>query len=493
MSIELKKTVVDIGLRRELFVDDWLIENMHGLSLKLHSPVKREVALRFDAPWEGSTSGGDTVGVIKDEDRYRMYYRGSEHHYGPYHAFICYAESSDGITWTKPSLGTFEVEGSTGNNIIWTGYGTEAFSAFKDGNPDVPEDERYKALAGADMEGPSPIYLASADAIHWRQIGEEPVIFPYETCDETGDTSDIPSFWDAEQGQYVAYFRGWRTSRSTLTPCQDDPDPFAGNWMEGAHWGGGFRQVLRSTSPDFINWTAPRFIDFGETPLEQLYTSGAAPYFLAPHIYLGFPGRDVLERKKLKGHPEQGVFDTVFMSSRDGVHWDRRFMEAFIRPDLDPKNWTAHSVMPAWGVVQTGPDELSMYYAEHYGLPTARLSRATLRTDGFVSVHADYGGGEFVTRPITFQGGRLIINYSTSAVGSVKVEIQDANGRPVPGYTLGNSPEIYGDETEHEVAWTGGPFLGDLASALRARGLNRPARLKFVMKDADLYSLRFSA
>ena len=158
-------------------------------------------------------------------------------------------------------------------------------------------------------------------------------------------------------------------------------------------------------------------------------------------------------------------------------------MEAFIRPGRDRLNWTQRSNMPAWGVVPTGPDEISIYFSENYDHPTGRMRRARLRTDGFVSVHADYRGGELVTRPLVFRGGALILNYATSAVGSVQVEIQDGDGRPVPGHALADSAEIYGDEIEHAVAWKGGSDLARLSG--------RPVRLRFVMKDADLYSLRF--
>ena len=139
--------------------------------------------------------------------------------------------------------------------------------------------------------------------------------------------------------------------------------------------------------------------------------------------------------------------------------------------------------MPAWGIVPNGPAEISLYYSQNYDHPTSRLRRAKLRTDGFVSVHAGYSGGEFVTRPIVFDGTKLIVNYATSAVGSVKVEIQDVAGMPRNGYTISDSRELYGDEIESIIEWKDGhdldPFRG------------KPVRLKFVMKDADVYSIQF--
>ena len=460
---------VDIGKRVEPFVDDWLIEEMDGVKLELHHPAPREIALRFDAPWEGATSYYPSV--VKD-DRYRLYYRASGY---TTRQVMCYAESDDGINWNRPSLGIEEFEGSTENNIFWAGERTDRssdsshnLSVFKDSNPDAAREEQYKGLGGG-------VYaLSSGDSINWRKVRDEPVMSPYEKCEAPNDYIS-GGFWDTVEGQYVAYLRGWRSSRSTVRQC-DEPGPPYGNR-------GKLRQVLRSTSPDFVNWSEPRFVDFGDSPLEHFYTFGATPYFRAPHVFLAFPMRFLPKRKKMEDHKWSGVSDTVLLSSRDGVHWDRRFMEGFIPPGRDPNNWTQRSNMTGCGIVPTGPDEISLYYIEHYRHPTCRLRRATLRTDGFVSVRADYGGGTFVTRPLTFGERELVINYSTSAASSIKVEIRDTDGQPIPGRTFEDSEEIYGDEIDHAVRWTEGRDPGGL--------VGHTVRLAFAMKDADLYSIRF--
>jgi hypothetical protein len=115
---------------------------------------------------------------------------------------------------------------------------------------------------------------------------------------------------------------------------------------------------------------------------------------------------------------------------------------------------------------------------------TTPFRRFTLRLDGFASVHAGADPGELITRPLRFAGKELVVNYSTSAGGSVRVEIQDAAGMPIPGYVLDDCPEIIGDEIERKVRWKGGSDVGSLAG--------RPVRLRFLMRDADLYSLRFT-
>ena len=136
------------------------------------------------------------------------------------------------------------------------------------------------------------------------------------------------------------------------------------------------------------------------------------------------------------------------------------------------------------GVLQTSPTELSLYGKENSALPTQRIRRYSLRTDGFVSVNAGYAGGELVTNPFTFDGGELELNYSTSAVGTVKVELQDGDGNPQEGFSLDDCPDIFGDEIGGVVHWGRGPDVSSLAG--------RPVRLRFWLKDADLYAFKFN-
>ncbi|MCX6374748.1 MAG: hypothetical protein NTU88_01695 [Armatimonadetes bacterium] len=139
--------------------------------------------------------------------------------------------------------------------------------------------------------------------------------------------------------------------------------------------------------------------------------------------------------------------------------------------------------MAAWGILELKPGEISIYYSQHYRHPTNGIVRTTIRTDGFVSVHAGSKAGEMVTKPLTFEGKELVINYSTSAVGGVQVEIQDAEGKPVSGFALDDCPVIYGDEIERVVKWKSGSDVSSLAG--------KPIRLRFRMTDGDLYSMRF--
>ena len=442
----------NIGSRLELFVDDWLIERMDGVALKLHHPVPREVAVELDRPWGGTESFDPHV--VLDNGHYKMWYLGR----APDPECACYAESDDGVHWRRPSLGICDFEGSKDNNVVFRGDTAMGASIFRDGNPETPDSERYKALGrGLTPDGaPTLRGLVSPDGIHWTAVKPDLTVAAPEERWQAGDTHQSV-FWDPALGQYVACLRG------SLPP--------------------GFRSIRRSVSSDFRSWSAPELIDLGDSPPEHLYTNACTPYFRAPHIKLMFPLRFVPDRKVDEDWDVDAIADTVLMTSRDGIHWDRRFMEAFLRPGLDSENWTDRNTYIGAGVVPTGPGEISVYFVEHHRHPSARLRRGALRTDGFVSVNGPYSGGELVTRPLTFDGGELVLNYATSAAGSVRVEIQDAEGQALDGYQLSESAEMFGDEIDAVVSWRGGADVSALAG--------RPDRIRFAMKDADLYSLRF--
>jgi hypothetical protein len=448
-AAESAKDAGAIGSRVEMFVDDWLMDSTltrGEVSLQMHAPVKREIVLVTDKPWEGPDSAYFTV--FQDGAIVRLYYRGMvPGDDTSTNQVTCYAESTNGIHFTRPNLGLVEFQGSKSNNIIYQGVEAHNFAPFRDGNPAAKPEERYRALAGSSGK----LYaFVSPDGIHWKKLQPEPVM-----TKGAFDSLNL-SFWDERTQNYRCFSR----------------------YMDG-----GVRAIQSCTSTNFIQWTDPmpnRYAD--GTPKEHLYTNGTRPCPGAPHIYLAFPKRFVPERKKFADYTKPGVSDAVFMSSRDGMNWDRTFLEAWVRPGHDDRNWTQRSNMPAWGIVQLDPAEFSLYISEHYEWPDHRLRRLTVRRHGFASVHAGARGGEFTTRPVTFTGRNLILNYATSAAGAIQVEVQDEQGKPIEGRTLADMPALFGDELDAVVRWTSGDDLSGL--------IGKSVRFRFVLRDADLFALR---
>jgi hypothetical protein len=467
VAVLLHAQVIELGSRRELFVDRALIERMRGVELRLAQPREAGPVLRLDAPWEGPFSGYFTV--IQDGELYRLYYRGlpAAGPDGNAREVTCYAESRDGIHWIKPKLGLFVVGGTRENNVILAGQPpfSHNFAPFLDARPGVAPDQRYKALAGTSSSGLHA--FVSADGIRWRRLRAEAVI---PAPDRAAFDSQNVAFWSASEGCYVCYFRSWKR---------------VGNVN--------YRWISRTTSRDFLHWDPPVEMDFGDAPPEHLYTNQTSPYFRAPHLYLGLAARFVPGRRVLTPEQAQAIgvdpryagdcSDAVLLVSRGGNNYQRTFLEAFVRPGPGASNWVSRTNYPARNIVPTGPQEMSFYVARHYGQPTAHLSRYVLGLDRIASLHAGYQGGEAWTRPLRFQGRELELNYSTSAAGMLRIEITDAEGKPLPGYSLEESAEIVGDEFEGTARWRSGSDVSKLAG--------RIVRLHLVLKDADLYALRF--
>jgi hypothetical protein len=480
---------LELGGRRELFVDQTLAERIEGkAALKLHHPAPREIALTFDEPWEGNASGYATV--FQDGDLYRMYYRGHRYAFDPpplrqaQSEVVCYAESRDGIHWVKPNLGLFDWpptrnnDGTKHNNILWRGGAeTHNFAPFKDTNPICPAEQRYKAVGGT-VTSRGLLALQSADGIHWSRISDTPVI------SKGAFDSHNTAFWDDQRKRYTMYVRFFSDGQFK-----------------------GLRSIGMAHSTDFLNWTDPVGLSYPDSPPQQMYTNQIGPYHRAPHILFGFPTRYVarplsrhvqsldpvdLRGKLIAADRRVGtdLTDGVFMSSRDGQTF-HRWDEAFLRPGPQGEGrWIYGDNYQSYGLFETKaetpglPNEISMHFDEGaWRDGQRRLRRYTIRLDGFVSLSAPLAGGELTTVPLTFQGKRLSINYATSAAGSLRVEIQDAAGQPIPGFTLGEADELFGDSVDQHVFWKHGDDVGRLAG--------QPVRLRFVLHDADVFAFQF--
>jgi hypothetical protein len=451
---------INIVSRRELFVDDFLIERMPGATLKPHKPEAKDVALVCDAPWEGNTSA--YYAIFRDGDRFRAYYRGS--HFdektkkAPHREVACYAESKDGITWTKPKLGVCEFDGSKENNIVWTGDGSHNFTPFKDAHPTCARDARFKALAGGFtlVNGKKKSCLnalKSEDGVRWTMLKEAVITAG------AFDSQNL-AFWDSVRREYRAY---WRI--------------FTAGYTDERGWKpSGVRAIRTATSKDFIHWENQADLKYVDSPPEHLYTNAVMPYFRAPHLFVAFPTRF---------QPKTQQVEPVFMTSRDGALF-RRWPEELI-PITAPKDRDGNrSNYMTWGLLQlpSHDRELSVYATEaYYAGPASRVRRFTFRTDGFVSVHAP-GKAELLTKPLRFAGKALELNCRTAGNGSLLVEIQDAAGKPLSKFALSDCQPMTGDDIAHIVKWKAGSSVSALAG--------KPVRLRFVLEDADLFSLKFN-
>jgi hypothetical protein len=456
----------NIAGKREIFVDRHLIASMDGMRLVAKDPVDEGEVFAFDRPWEGAFSGYATV--LQDQGLLRMYYRGlpDAGRDGSSLEVTCYAESKDGVHWIKPDLDLFPLPDHPLNNIILTGEAPAShnFCPFIDTHPDAHSRQRYKALAGISSSGL--LAFVSEDGIRWTKLMDAPVFKPEGWV---LDSQNVP-FWSEAESKYVLYYRS------------------AVN---------GVRSIARATSSNFTHWETEGQMIYSDTrttePSHHLYTNQTQPYFRAPHIYLAtaarfLPGRKVLtdeQAEAIQVHPKyfNDTSDSVLMSSRGGLEYDRTFLSALIRPGIGAKNWVSRSNYPALGLAQTGGASMSLFVNQDYGQPSAHMHRYGFRLDGLSCLSAGYEEGEWVSHPLQWNGDRLYFNFSTSAAGYIKVELEHANGVPIAGYTLHDATELIGNEIERVYRWAKGEVI--------ELDRSQPIRLRVRMKDAELYALRF--
>lgn len=462
---------IEIGTRREVCWDEFLMEEQQGVSVRMHQPEYRGVVFTCDKPWEGNVSG--YFQVFRDHNRIRLYYRGSHlecdsdgHLIAEHPTYFCYAESMDGKTFTRMETGLEGIPEPKGHNIFFAQSEDNLF-VFRDLCPTCPEEERYKGLMSD--HGPVLVYCKSRDGIHFEKV------CALDIDDGMYDSMNI-AFWDPNTQQYYLYYRGFH---------------------------GEIRDVRVRTSRDFVHWGPPQQLDFGpDTEDYALYTNQIKPYYRADHIFLGIPTRyaerreDAVNFKYLPdrknrinqvknwGRSGTAMTDCVLMTSRDGKRF-RRTDEVFLSAGIERDcNWYYGDGYVAWGMLETegdregAPHEISLYMGCDYRVNPVKLCRYALRLDGFFSWHCDFKPGYVLTRPIIFRGAELSVNFSTSALGYVRILLCDEDGNPLPGYDSGR---LFGDSTDRPVEFQ--RSLEELSG--------KPVRIRFEMKDAELYSFCF--
>jgi len=487
--------MINLGTRRECFFDDYLIDiQKTTASAVIHKARAEEITQYFNAPWE--TGGIAFLHFFYDEDisKYRLYYDGrekkeitKENTHGEI-IRICYAESEDGITWTKPKLALREFAGYKDNNIILDLTDApyfDNFYVFKDNNPKCNPEEKYKAVS----EYNHCLYsYISEDGINFKR---------HKLITDEGSFDSLnTAMWDEDAKIYRCYFRSFHVPGDF-----EGKDPFDRRPLEvdPEERNLRIRDIRYIESKDFENWSEQKKLRFNGKE-ESMYTNCIGKYYRAPHILLGFPSRYIqrpawsgayenlcskeYRKEIMKRHNRYGlaITDCIFITSRDGVNFTK-YDEAFMTPGAERDNsWYYGDCYPAVGFILTdskyGEDsdkEISMFCAEgKFGCRNA-IRRYTIRQDGFRSYHA--GGEEktLITKPFIFEGDSLYANIKTSAAGYIYFEISDMEGHTV------RSCEMFGDSIDKRIS-----FEGDLSLFS-----GKEVVMTLKMYDSDIYSIKF--
>ena len=469
---------LDLGSQRQLFLDDYIVERIDGLKRTMHQPAKRGAVIKPDQEWEVSLQTRCAPAWDEQRKVFKLWMITSTN--VPGLAGTSYAESKDGIHWIKPVLRQRTINGSRENNFIavvdgdeWPANGIENVVY----DPDDPDrDRRFKGFYGVSNRRP----MVSPDGIHWKLLNAK--VLP------SSDESNLS--YDRKHKTFIATLkRGGPFGRSH------------GIW----------------TSQDFVNWKDSGVLFHADQAdqrlaakniaarlanraLQQPVENNPADYnadiynlgiFCYEGIYIGMPA--VYHATGKSGNNTDGFHLIQLACSRDLRTWKRLgARQPFIGPSpAKPGNFDRTQLLPPSAPVDRG-DELWFYYTgikyraspEDADAKMGAVHLAVLRRDGFVSLDAGENRGQLVTKPFICSGDQLLLNVVVRDGGHVKVEVLDANHKPLPGLRLKDCVPLKADGVNQVVSWNSDADLRQPA--------DKPVLLRIELKDADLYAIQFT-
>lgn len=489
-------TSVNIGANKQFLADDLIIDTSRssGISRAVVPLQKHGSPVLSPIP---STEGNYLVPLIappriNGDGSLTLWYRGAN-------TYV--ANSVDGITWTRPNLGLVTFQGSTQNNIIkkdrttvtnsdgtTSGLNNPESIVYDPNEPDP--NRRYSATSHywktGGMKTCNMTVLFSADGLSWKFSTPLPAIAGVPGTQSIGEDHFLFGKDSAYPGKTIGYFR----------PYYPEPNSYGG-------FTGISRMIARVTSDDGgVTWGAfpPQ-----NTWLKRDAADGNREFYYMTVLktdgfYWGFLHRlqvdpGYFDVYQVGATGSDNTSDMELMFSRDGIVWNR--FDAQGRPAFLPRgsetDWDSREIWAGVPVEVSG--KLHFYYAgsnvrhtiEEYGTlggnRRGQIGLATMKKDRFVAMRAGAAIATFTTRPVVFSGTGLSVNYLAQAGGSLTIEIQDAYGNPLSGFTQAEFTPVSGDVMSHNTSWTSGRSLSSLAGT--------PIRIKFILKNADLYTFQF--
>jgi len=458
--VDMSDWPVKIDCSHQLFVDDYLLASIKNIKRTVHQATKfsGNPIMTDHTPVDGAGPIFPIVQRDQQTGRFRMWYAGRITYTLPNGTSVrfpaLYAESDDGVAWTKPGLGVFEFNGSRANNIV--------IPAGNLWGIHVDEDEpnpkrRYKGIVWHEPKYvPREGYFlyTSPDGIRWTRETEEPIALSLNgyTMPQTG-VGDTSLFrWDRHLAKYVGDVKFVLPGKMRVRGLME--------------------------SDDLIHWSRPRMtvypdsLDDADT---QIYAQNS---FCYESMWLAF--LRVMHTERTKGYKQTTVELTA---SRDGRHWYRVGNREEIIPLGSESEWDTDYHDPLWEPVLVD-DQLWIYYRSgklrrneprRYDLGLAKLRR-----DGFVSLDAGQQNGTVLTRPLSFAGKNLFVNADVRDGGYIKVTMLTRGQQPIGGYSTDDSMAITEGSVKVPVRWQN-------ATQLKVQP-GHHTRIRFELKNARLYS-----
>lgn len=445
--------VIPIDLGRQLFVDDFLIQET-TLTRTFHQPVAHNATpvLRPETDWEkeGKTPMAmvfsDGVWYDPTDKLFKMWYMGG------YVRSVCLALSEDGIKWTRPKLDVHK-----GTNIVHLGT-RDSTTVWLD--PDDDAKRRFKLFRSHSDGGKWGLSVHfSEDGMHWSDrvlrtgtVGDRTTVF----------YNPFRKVWvySLRDGPGVPRWRRYWETRDLLNGPQWELVREAPLWV----------------GSDKLD---PQRDDLKTVP--QLYNLDCVAY---ESLLLGLFSIWRGDKNIPPGRPKPN--DVCVGFSRDGCHWHRPDRRAFYGVSEKPGDWNWGNVQSAGGCCLVVGDELYFYHSGRAGSPGEGKTRdgggstglLVLRRDGFASMDAGEAGGALTTQPIKFTGKHLFVNAAAKE-GELTAEVLDEHGNAMKGLSKADCVPGRVDKTKQAVTWKG----GDLSAAA-----GKPVRLRFHLKNAKLFA-----
>ncbi len=458
---------IDVGDRKQLFIDDRFIAARDRIELRVNPPQKLG-ALRDE---KDQLLKGHISRVIDDSGKVRLYLGAKD---------VQILESDDGLKFRR-----------TGTKLPGGWFPTVFLDPHE---PDPAKKYKLFHLEFSEPFDPAKhgVYASySADGVTFTKVGR---VFPFFT--------DNPAIvhWDERIKKYVIYTRAFdydSENQRRIGRIETD-DPLK-PWPYT-------KTAKHRTFPSIENIPVVYSADKEDDPHSDVYYNAAGAYPWADGAYLMFPShfrhfsaqRHPFIRPRVKGQWEDfGMLEAQLAVSRDGVTWTRPDRTAYIPTGL-AEEWDRWYTVAAPGFVRRGNYVYQYYYSSGRLHDSAVLRPeydtaakqeggvgvVRQRLDGFVSADADHKGGWLRTPPVVFRGSRLRLNIDTGSMGTAFVELQTPDGKPIPGFAFADCEEVGGNFIDQCVYWKGKADVSSLAG--------RSVQIHIRLKRAKLYAFQFT-
>jgi hypothetical protein len=395
-----------------------------------------------------------------------------------------YAESDDGVRWTKPNLGLVEYRGNKDNNLILTEPAPLGFVNLKVlADPDDPEPaRRYKISTHVYFRHKSRLGtlapFTSGDGLRWKmltpsqpvnaELAKADLVLPAVHFEPCGGLYK----WD---GMY--YVCGQNAMNATR--------PYHG------------RVTRMYRSPDFVHWSETSNLGFVRDAQHTLLGAGRSLEGEQTHegisvwnrhnVLLGVYGRwhGAKEWKDI-------TVDLGFVVSNDGLTFREPAHEWTFLQRGDDGAWDQGGLLQGQGFENVGDQTLIYYGAwdprqtgQKVAPPRGGVGIAILPRDRFGDLVVEEAGkgpgayqlpvirSEFTTAAIaTTANAAHQFHVNADGLGAeaaLKIELLGNDERPLPGYSGANAAIVRESGFQTSIAWTGKTALRDLPERVRVR------------------------